>query len=371
MPERWTVELRRVEHLDPDEDLVERARRRPTRPAPPPSRSTKIVTILVALVVPLALIYGAFGIMRDRGGITPGNAGPVEAIPRNGDLLYAKRVNNGWSLFTLDPTTGIERQITDGNRDYGSDWSPDGTKIVYDSESAEGGEGIWVANADGSDATKLVDDGSVPAWSPDGSTIAFARPDLSKTVSFGDGSSGTPSYLYLMDADGTNVRRLTDGDFSDYSPAWSPEGSQIAFVRTSPEARGLFVMNSDGSKQRALATGLEILGAPSWSPDGTSIAVAVNQGGNSGAIMLTSADGSGAPTIIPGTQASFPDSDNNPAWSPDGEWIAHIEGYQGRVVLIHPDGSGRRVLKVDPGSDSIEELAWGSAPPVALPSSSP
>jgi Tol biopolymer transport system component len=372
MPERWTVELRRVEHLHPDEDLVERARRRPTRPPLPPARSTRIVTILVALVLPLALIYGAFSMMRERG-ITPGNAGSGEAIPTNGDLLYAKRVNNGWSLFMLDPMTGIERQITQGYRDYGSDWSPDGTKIVYDSETADEAKGIWVANADGSDATKLIDDGRVPAWSPDGSTIAFARPDLSKTVWFGDGSGGTPFYLYLMDADGTNVRRLTDGDLSDYSPVWSPDGSQIAFLRTSSEASGLFVMNADGSNQRALATGLEIFGAPSWAPDGTAIAIAMNgtQGGRQGGIMLISADGTGSPTMIPGTQASYPDYVSNPAWSPDGEWIAYIEGYPGRFVLIHPDGSGRRVLEVDPGSDSIEEIAWGSAPPGALPSSSP
>jgi hypothetical protein len=48
----------------------------------------------------------------------------------NGDLLYAKRLNDGWSLFTLDPESWIERQITREYRDYGADWSPDGTRIV-------------------------------------------------------------------------------------------------------------------------------------------------------------------------------------------------------------------------------------------------
>jgi len=115
------------------------------------------------------------------------------------------------------------RCILPGYRDYGSDWSPDGTRIVYDSESREGGQGIWVVNADGSEATKLIDDGSVPAWSPDGTRIAFARPDLGEMVSFGDGSGGTPFYLYVMDADGTNVRTI--GDFPSFGIgglAWRP-----------------------------------------------------------------------------------------------------------------------------------------------------
>jgi TolB protein len=72
-------------------------------------------------------------------------------------------------------------------------------------------------------------------------------------VSFGDGSAGTPLYLYVMDADGTNVQRLTDGRFSDYSPAWSPDGTQIAFVRQGYERAGLLVMNADGSNVRRIA----------------------------------------------------------------------------------------------------------------------
>jgi Tol biopolymer transport system component len=367
MPERWTQELRRIERLHPDEDLVDRAITRPRRDAPPPRRSTRIVTIVVALAVPVALILGAFVVLRDRGRITPEGEGGTGAVPTNGDLLYAKRVDNGWSLFTIDPATGLERQITHGYRDYGSDWSPDGTRIVYDSESPNGGDGIWVANADGSDATKLIDDGSFPAWSPDGSTIAFARADLSKTVSFGSGSSGTPFYLYAIDADGTNVRRLTEGDLSDYAPAWSPDGSRIAFLRVNGGGGGgLYVMNADGSSQRRIAgPELEIFGAPAWSPDGDSIAVAVNgtEGGDPGGIMLVPADGSAPPAMLPGTEATYPDYDSNPAWSPDGRWIAYVHSYHGTVTVVHPDGSGRWSLSIDPGSDSIEELAWGVAAP--------
>jgi TolB protein len=364
MPERWRTELRRIDRIDPDDDLVERVMARPPRPELAPSRRVKIATIALALILPIAAIYAAF-VVGGPGSVTPPADDSVAPAPTNGELLYAKRLSDGWSLFALDPETGTERQITHGSRDYGSDWSPDGTSIAYDSESRGGGQGIWIANADGSEATKLIDDGSVPAWSPDGTQIAFARPDIGEMVSFGEGSAGTPIYLYVMDADGTNVRRLTDGQFSDYSPAWSPDGTRIAFVRYGREGAGLFVMNADGTAVRQVAgPGIEIFGAPAWSSDGTSIAIAVNgaKNGPAGGILLLPADGTGEGTMIPGTEVEYPDYVSNPAWSPDGKWIAYLHGYQGELVILHPDGSDRRTLSVDPETDSIEELAWGAAP---------
>lgn len=65
-----------------------------------------------------------------RGSVTPATDDEVTATRAKGGLLYAKRLNDGWSLSTLDPRVGIERQITHGYRDYGADWSPDGTRIV-------------------------------------------------------------------------------------------------------------------------------------------------------------------------------------------------------------------------------------------------
>ncbi len=367
MPERWRNELRRIDQLDPDDDLVERAIERPVRPEPVPVGIVKIAIIALALAVPIAMLSAVLFIDR-RGSVAPGTGDGVAPMPApaNGELLYAKRLNGGWSLFTLNPDTGTERQITDGYRDYGSDWSPDGMRIVYDSESPGGGQGIWIVNADGSDATKLIDDGSVPAWSPNGTRIVFARADVGEMVPFGEGAAGTPFYLYVMDAGGSNVVRLTEGRFADYSPAWSPDGTQIAFLRYDRDGTSLFVMNADGSGARRIAgPDIEAFGAPAWSADGGSIALAVNgsKGGSPGGIMLLSAGGSIEGSPIPGTEVEYPDYVSDPAWSPDGAWIAYTHGYEGEIVILRPDGSDRRTLEVSPGTDSIEELAWGVAPP--------
>jgi dipeptidyl aminopeptidase/acylaminoacyl peptidase len=234
MPERWRTQLKRINHLRPDPDLVDRALARLRRKAPGPRLTRRIATVAFALILPAALIVGAIRIAGGRSTqVPPAERPSVAAPPTNGDLLYTKRLSDGWSLFALDPSTGVERQITHGYRDYGSDWSPDGTKIVYDSESPSGSgdQGIWVVNADGSNAMKLIDDGSVPAWSPDGTEIAFARADPGTFVPAGDDAVGTALSIYVMDADGTNVRRLTSAEHSDYAPAWSPDGSRIACLR--------------------------------------------------------------------------------------------------------------------------------------------
>jgi Tol biopolymer transport system component len=366
MPERWRTELRKINHLHPDEDLVDRALARPRRKAPVRRLTTRIATVAFALILPAALIVGAIRIAGGRSTQAPAaERSSVAVPPTNGELLYTKRLSDGWSLFALDPSTGVERQITHGYRDYGSDWSPDGTKIVYDSESPSGSGdyGIWVVNADGSNPTKLIDDGSVPAWSPDGNEIAFARADPGTFVPAGNNAVGTGFSIYVMDADGTNVHRLTSAVHEDFAPAWSPDGTHIAFLRS---GEGVFVMNADGTGQRQL-TGpeIEVFGAPDWSPDGATLVIAVNgtKGGAPGGIMLVPADGSGGPTMVPGTEATYPNYVSNPAWSPDGEWIAYTPGGRaGGIVIAHPDGSDPRTLAVDPATDTIEELAWGAAP---------
>src|SRR3989440_3560755 len=139
-------------------------------------------------------------------------------------------------------------------------------KIAFAS-TRDGAWGIYVMNADGSNQTRLTL-GIEPAWSPDGSKIAF--------VAGPDSSSLYPNTIYVMNADGSNPIRLTIGS----DPAWSPDGNKIAFVSIWSDdsfAYSLYqisVMNADGSNAQSLP-GLELVpgvGGPAWSPHGTKIA---------------------------------------------------------------------------------------------------
>src|SRR5262245_35454339 len=149
---------------------------------------------------------------------------------------------------------------------------------------------VWVMNPDGRDQRRLTN-GGVPgcgrerdhAWSPDGRQIAFVthEPDPPRL------GPGNPREIYVMDPDGSGQRSLPpDDNASEKSPAWSPDGRQVAFFAT-----GLRVVNADGSGLRRLARNGWGDSAPAWSPDGQQIAF-VNWRDSNLEIYAVSADGS-------------------------------------------------------------------------------
>jgi Tol biopolymer transport system component len=157
-------------------------------------------------------------------------------------------------------------------------WSPDGTKIVY--ATSKDGEvlRLYLMNADGSGKQRLTrnrrgTDYSDPQWSPDGETIAFA------VLKSGETRRAFDSSIALIDAvDGGNLRRLTPpGGPDELNPNWSPDGASIAFevnrlfdVRQSD----IWLMNADGSGKRRLTDTRSYETYPVFSPDGTRIAFA-------------------------------------------------------------------------------------------------
>lgn len=118
--------------------------------------------------------------------------------------------------------------------------------------------------------------------------------------------------IYIMDADGANVQQLTDNDVEDTWPAWSPDGSQIAFA----SEYEIYVMNADGSNQVSLTPG-ETGYAPAWSPTGDKIAFTSDRGTGVDDIYTMNADG-GNPVNL---TASLDSLDQLPAWSLDGSQI--------------------------------------------------
>lgn len=192
-------------------------------------------------------------------------------------------------------------------------------------------------NVDGSGITAISNsegDDRDPAWSPDGTKIAF--------TSERDGNNE----IYIMNADGTEQLRVTNSPEDEHFPAWSPDGARIVFSRLMPDnANDLFVVDLATSVETRLTETLKITESyPDWSPNGKKILYS-SFGGEQSGIYVMKADGSDPRLLLPGPL-------HYAAWSPDGEYIA-LDGEPGgnkfEVYIIKADGTGLRQVTQHPG----------------------
>src|SRR5436309_363007 len=198
-------------------------------------------------------------------------------------------------IFVMNPDGNGQRQILDGPpMGFGSitsfpDWSPDGKKIAFNGtvKSSSDGADVYVINADGTGLTRLTTDpadDSSPAWSPDGTKIAFSsiRNRVPNEVNY---------EIYVMNADGSNQTRITNNTKFDHSPAWSPDGTRIAFTSRRDDNFEIYMMNADGSDETRLTNNPEQDTDAEWSPDGTRIAFTSSRDGRFGEIYTMNPDG--------------------------------------------------------------------------------
>jgi Tol biopolymer transport system component len=186
-------------------------------------------------------------------------------------------------------------------------------KLVFVSARDDPFGDIYTMSADGTGSVtrfgvdRIVD--QTPAWSPDGTKIAFgSRRDLDD--------------IYVMDADGGNVRRLTTDFATEYSPTWSPDGSKIAFVSDRDGNNEIYVMNADGTDQRRLTNYPGSDDEPAWSTGGTRIAFnSPRDGCFKEVYVMDAADGGNVTKLVPGCVFSA-----DASWSPDGTKVAFDKG---------------------------------------------
>jgi Tol biopolymer transport system component len=261
----------------------------------------------------------------------------------------------------------IVSRFGSGTYNGGPLWSPDGRHIEYVGAFAHI-YGLMVAAPDGSRDGQVAGSPAWPtygpanpAWSSDGQWLAFTDGD----------DIAVPQGIYSVRVESSDRRLLVR---RAYYPAYSPDGTKLAFVafpRTG--LGGVFVANADGSEPRAVSVAAGAA-MPAWSPDGTRIAFV-----RDAAIIAARADGSGEETIAPRVPSRVVVS--GPRWSPDGRFVAFTRSERGRtnrpfkssIVVARAEGDNVRVIIRRFAKDVVDAPVWRPAtplPPTSRPSCS-
>ena len=218
-------------------------------------------------------------------------------------------------------------------------WSPDCSRLVYTQNAS-----LWTVNNDGSGARKLVHhDGAYlhsPVWSHDGTRIAYVR-------GRNDENGQWSSHIWTVNIDGSHNNQRTEGDVIDRWPTWSPDGKRIAFERLTGSGRDedgnrldsdrhIVVMTSFGNKPKALNESGHWEQSPAWSPDGSQLAYHTN-----GFVVVSDTDGSNARRVHAAVYFA-----GGLSWSPDGTRIAFTrgDGTQSSIVIADIDGPDEEVV---------------------------
>ena len=285
-----------------------------------------------------------------------GTAGPQPAQAAfpgaNGRIAFSSNRDGDHEVFIMNADgSGVINLTNNDVKDADPAWSADGTNIAFvrDTSGMELDE-IYVMKGDGSGQTNITNHPAVsdiePSWSPDGSKIAFRT--------FRDGSHE----IFAMNADGSGQTNLTNNPAFDVAPAWSPDGTKIAFQSNRSMDNEIYVMDADGTDPLNLTQTPGVDDRPAWSPDGTKIAFQSERDGD-GEVFVMNADGSGQLNLTNNAV-----QDGAPQWSPDGTKIIFTTDRTGdnEVFVMNADGSGQTNLTnnstLDGGAD------WQPLPPL-------
>jgi len=317
------------------------------------------------------------------------------------------------NIWVVDVAGGAPRRFTAGpRRDLEPRWSPDGSRLAFLSErTAKDKLQLYVMPADGGEATKLtaLDNGvSAIAWAPDGARLAFvsavggykepegedekrkSRPArVITSVKYRFNGEGfiydRRPHVFVVSLDGASPTQITDGDFIDADPTWSPDGESLVFAsarhgaRDDDDASDLWrVPAKGGTPQRLTATAGPVM-LPAFSPDGRAIAflarAELNAYGRNVQLFTVPADGGQATCVTSALDRSCGALHVRPSWSPDGRSLTVAAEDRGDIGLwrVAATGSaapqrivgGERVLNGFSASADGRTLAFAASRTVA------
>ena len=295
-----------------------------------------VILLIVVAVAGKRMLYPPLEISGGRRSLAVSNMGETIAFEH-------------WFHIYILSAQGTATMVSSGGDARAEDpaWSPDGSKLAY----AEDGS-IYIHYLLQGYSERVPTSAELncrfPAWSPDGKNLAFVS---------------NPTGIYVLDLVNGSLERLTDENVYREAPAWSPDGTKIAFTMVQDGNKEIYIMDKNGGNQQRLTNNRVRDESPCWSPDGTKIAFARWRRSlgsiecHNADIWVMNADGSNQQRLTNDAQTkslideqyrnqrSYP-NEVDPVWSASGQGIYFVEWSMGpnRIFVMNADGSNLRLV---------------------------
>lgn len=303
----------------------------------------------LSIILIFAAVYGGILAMSALGMLGDGNLGPVWS-PDGSRIAFTSIRSGDRDIFMMNSDGSHVTQLTwdpwklfyvfANARDSEPAWSPDGSQIAFISGRenpfmAHVGLRVFIINESDKKVTSLIAGKYsaielTPAWSPDGKTIAFSGAGLE-----------SPTSITTMAIDGSARTDLNPIPHSTtWEPDWSPDGKKIVFSSNNYGAYDLFMINADGSGLERITSDPSNDSSPDWSPDGRQLAFVSDRDGVPAIYVMNLADKTVKRLTDLSSEYFAPD------WSPDGSKIAYISGRAGLGDIYVMNSDGSNVIKL-------------------------
>ncbi len=297
------------------------------------------------------------------------------AAPLTGDGLIAFAADR--QIYIMNADGSDVRLLTDGNPHAIYRYpaiSPDGSRVAF-TRDEDSDHALYVMGIDGSNLRRLSSSFvgvSEPAWSPDGSKIAYVR---GYDTTYGGHANITTcgSEIYVIDVFSHKQTNMTQGA-GGTDPAWSPDGTRIAFSSFRGGNHEIYTMTSSGNEVKRLTDTGGAEADPAWSPDGTRIAYTAHltEGMFYCGFMSTGRPGGSQFDERPSVYVMLADGSNQtqleaasggrePTWSPDGAWLALVVSVRGDLQIYVTDAGGTSLTPLTSDWTKKSSPSWASA----------